>query len=551
MSKISAGKKIVLIIFGLFLCILLLEIGLRVGGSMFLFFQEYKNRNTIRQKGSYRIMCLGESTTALGDNNSYPRQLEEILNQRDIGIKFGVINKGVPGANTGDIVEQLEYNLDKYVPDMVIAMMGINDTKDVKVYESILQKKVLSFFRSLRIYELGKLLWLHISSNTGETRTDMPSTFIMIDGLGQPVSIDEDEKEYRKKIELNPKNDGAYSKLGWCYKERAKYHEPEEIIEENGEKKLGNNIPSTMTAYNMLEWRCFDKGEYEENEKIVRKIIELNPENDEAYVDLGQWYITQGEYGKSEKALKRAIELNPKNNRARTELKHCYWHYKNYDTAEKMFKKAIELNPENEEAFIGLGACCRDKREYDEAEEMYKRAIDINPENDMFYVGLAWVYKDQRMFDKAIEMLEIAVEINSNNDEIDITLAHCYKGLGKFKLAEEHFQKASRIRLRYYNPVTRYNYQKLKEIARKRGVKLVCVEYPLRSVESLKNLLGSEGTIIFVDNGELFKEVLKQANYNEYFTDMFGGDFGHCTPKGNRLLAENVANVILKEIFNQ
>ncbi|MCK5393372.1 MAG: hypothetical protein KAI91_03475 [Candidatus Omnitrophica bacterium] len=77
------------------------------------------------------------------------------------------------------------------------------------------------------------------------------------------------------------------------------------------------------------------------------------------------------------------------------------------------------------------------------------------------------------------------------------------------------------------------------------------MEYPLRSVESLKNLLRSEGTIIFVDNGELFKEVLKQANYNEYFTDMFGGDFGHCTPKGNRLLAENVANVILKEIFNQ
>ena len=32
--------------------------------------------------------------------------------------------------------------------------------------------------------------------------------------------------------------------------------------------------------------------------------------------------------------------------------------------------------------------------------------------------------------------------------------------------------------------------------------------------------------------------------------DMFGGDFGHCTVKGNRLLAENVARVILKEIFD-
>jgi hypothetical protein len=29
---------------------------------------------------------------------------------------------------------------------------------------------------------------------------------------------------------------------------------------------------------------------------------------------------------------------------------------------------------------------------------------------------------------------------------------------------------------------------------------------------------------------------------------MFGGDFGHCTPEGNRLLAENITEVILKRV---
>ena len=57
--------------------------------------------------------------------------------------------------------------------------------------------------------------------------------------------------------------------------------------------------------------------------------------------------------------------------------------------------------------------------------------------------------------------------------------------------------------------------------------------------------------IIFVDNEMVFRKALKQASYDEYFTDMFAGDFGHCTPKGNRLLAENIANVILKECFNK
>lgn len=42
---------------------------------------------------------------------------------------------------------------------------------------------------------------------------------------------------------------------------------------------------------------------------------------------------------------------------------------------------------------------------------------------------------------------------------------------------------------------------------------------------------------------------IKQESFSEYFTDFFAGDFGHCTDNGNRLLAENIAEVILKEEF--
>ena len=61
---------------------------------------------------------------------------------------------------------------------------------------------------------------------------------------------------------------------------------------------------------------------------------------------------------------------------------------------------------------------------------------------------------------------------------------------------------------------------------------------------------GEEG-IIFVDNEIVFRRELKNAKYEDYFTDIFGGNFGHCTTKGNRLLVENIANVILKEVFNK
>jgi lysophospholipase L1-like esterase len=74
----------------------------------------------------------------------------------------------------------------------------------------------------------------------------------------------------------------------------------------------------------------------------------------------------------------------------------------------------------------------------------------------------------------------------------------------------------------------------------------------MRNLEPLKKIFqGNREGIIFVDNERIFKDALKQGIYWNYFRDTFGGDFGHCTEKGNRLLAENIANVILKEVFGK
>ena len=97
-------KKLVRLIFEFFVYLILLEMGLRVGGFIFSSLQEYRNISSIKKKSEYRIMCLGESTTAIGGEDSYPSQLEEILNERNIGIRFSVINKGIPGANTTAIL---------------------------------------------------------------------------------------------------------------------------------------------------------------------------------------------------------------------------------------------------------------------------------------------------------------------------------------------------------------------------------------------------------------------------------------------------------------
>jgi len=100
--------------------------------------------------------------------------------------------------------------------------------------------------------------------------------------------------------------------------------------------------------------------------------------------------------------------------------------------------------------------------------------------------------------------------------------------------------------------ITANNYQKLKAILDKRGIIYVCVQYPMRNIESLKKIFqGNDKGIIFVDNEKVFKDEVAKYGRQDYFKDTFGGDFGHCTEKGNRLLAENIAKVILKEVFGK
>jgi len=68
-------------------------------------------------------------------------------------------------------------------------------------------------------------------------------------------------------------------------------------------------------------------------------------------------------------------------------------------------------------------------------------------------------------------------------------------------------------------------------------------------LSSLKKMFPPEmdlGHIIFLENKITFEKKIAESRYADYFHDRFGGVFGHCTKKGNRIIAENIANSIIK-----
>jgi len=139
-----------LVFFGLVLSLLIVEGLLRFLGWGFLYIQEKGNRQPainktvkIENTGDRQIdqavgkevvvLCIGESTTAgtftgfQGKNNLWPRQLERILNNIQDEKKFYIINKGMSGKDTNDIISHFPGWLKEYKPNFVLAMIGIND----------------------------------------------------------------------------------------------------------------------------------------------------------------------------------------------------------------------------------------------------------------------------------------------------------------------------------------------------------------------------------------------------------------------------------------
>ena len=257
-------EKISLIIFGIFLALTLLESGLHITGFVASFGQDYENSAiefvNLENEDAIRILALGESTTA-GGGDSWPSQLERLLNERSSKIKFRVYNGGTGGTTTAFILSRLKRNLETYNPDIVITMMGINDrTVDTGrlVYRENenLKTKFIFFLKSFRLYRLYK--WLLFS---WENKINFEDNQL----------VDEIMDKYHEE-------NGTLRQQG---KLRDAINTLSEIIQ----------VKDDYRAYAELGFVYYDLKEFDKAEQMFRKSIEISPrKNRPAYYGLEQIY---------------------------------------------------------------------------------------------------------------------------------------------------------------------------------------------------------------------------------------------------------------------
>lgn len=127
-------------------------------------------------KDEFRILCLGDSfTVGMGTapENSYPRQLEKIL-QKNISKKISVINEGRFANTSSLLLKNLQEDINKYFPSIIIIMIGCNnswnfeDSSYFLLYNSYVSfpKRLERLLSSFRIYKLLRIGWINFKHKT-------------------------------------------------------------------------------------------------------------------------------------------------------------------------------------------------------------------------------------------------------------------------------------------------------------------------------------------------------------------------------------------------
>ncbi len=517
----SFWQKTGLLLFGCFLALFLLEVFLQAASFGIYAWQRYQNFRSLKRTGAFRIMCIGESTTM----NAYPRFLEQVLNSRVKGVNFTVIDKGLGGATSSVLLNQLPAELDEFRPDMVIAMIGINDGRGHPLKDIDQRPGRLG---SLRTYRLFTMLKAHIAATTAKPGTPDLSpkprpAFLALKGEAWSPKPAEDKK---------------YLLMGNLYLKHGKVAAAKKAF-----KKAIAADPGDYASY--LEMAEFYRrtGKFEEAEEALGSAVKLAPKNYLVYNGLGILYQTRQFYRKAIDAFSRAVVLKKDNWMGYNGMGWCYWHTGKLWEAVGEYKKSLAVNPRESGTYMQLGSVYQELGMLEEAEKSFKKALLIDPRESGIYYQMACFYRSLGKFSQARDLFEQGKKIFPDN-------YHFTKGLDVLNELTGRGAVSGEADIKY-TEVTLDSYQRLQRELDKRNIRLAAMQYPMCSIQPLKRLLAGPGQerIVYIDNETVFKDAVKRYGFGRYFTDMFAGNFGHCTREGNQLLAANAAKAILEQVF--
>ena len=216
-----------------------------------------------------------------------------------------------------------------------------------------------------------------------------------------------------------------YNKIGdICIKE----HAPEIALE--AYKKVLQSNPYDRTA--LIKLATLIQTHFPDNQDdaidCYTKILEIEPDNDKVYYELGHLYLQKNDSLPAVNAFSMALEKDEENPFYHNSMAFALVQLEQYDDAIEHYQKAININPDPYWTSIvcqALGSVYLEiKHNYEAAIVLYQTASVLNPDSEESQIAIGDTYFSIDEFDNAIKAYCDAIKINPENAK-----AYCKCGM--------------------------------------------------------------------------------------------------------------------------
>ncbi|MGC4073944.1 MAG: tetratricopeptide repeat protein [Nibricoccus sp.] len=214
--------------------------------------------------------------------------------------------------------------------------------------------------------------------------------------------------------------------------------------------------PDCSIAHNEVGSELFEKGG-RTDEAIVhfRRAIEILPDYEVAYYNLGCALLEKGREDEAIAAFRRSIAVEPELFNPHYNLGTTLLNRGELDEALGHLKKAAELAPEDARAHNNYGTALLQKKQLEAAMRQYQIALSIEPNHASAHSNLGWIFFKAGRADEAMEHLQKALELQPGNARTHHNLGEIFMQRGQTGAALAHFEAALKIQPDY--PEARIN----------------------------------------------------------------------------------------------
>ena len=194
-------------------------------------------------------------------------------------------------------------------------------------------------------------------------------------------------------------------------------------------------MPKTMNrdAYYSLADTHRKQGNIQKAEKYYKKVIALDPNYAEAWLNLGRdVYQKQGLLQEAERCFLKALAIRPRFAKAVSFLGYLALLRKQPARAAKLFQRATLLDPLLAEPYHNLANMALRRRQYKIAAALFDKAIKRDPGSVDTLVGLAVTTFKLRGMEAAMPFFERARNLDPGDFTVYLNLAIVYAQVGRY-----------------------------------------------------------------------------------------------------------------------